>query len=225
MFGIVLTGLGLAAVAFGTWASIFATTHYGPAAVGRWAAPWFLAAPPLTILGAACLARAWWVRRLAVEVSEHGLRVQRGQRLESLAWSSVSEIRTRAARRRGAVYAALEVRSQEGRRLRFHRTLSDLDRLVDLVKRHALPGLLEAYRLQFNRGETISVGGLKLDVHGLQAGPRRLQWGEIRAAEVQDGRLVITALGPPATRLRVPVDRMPNIDVVVQLVRLLGQVP
>lgn len=222
--GIVATGLGLAAIGFGIWASAFATTTYGPAAVDRWAGPWFLAAPPLAILGVGCLARAWWLRRLVVEVSDRGLRMQRGLHFETMVWDSVQEIRTRSARRAEVVYGALEIRSDQGRRLRFHRSLVDLDRLVELVKRQALPGLLEAYRLRFNRGETLSVGVLKLDPKGLQSGRKRIQWTEVRSVDVRAGWLEITAREPAETRIRISADGMPNIDVVVQLVRLLGQV-
>jgi hypothetical protein len=224
VLGILGTGLGLAAVGFGVWAWLFATTTYGPAAVGRWAWPWFTAAPPLSILGLAGLARAWWLRRLRVEVSEAGLQAYRGRSAVSLPWTAICEVRTRAAPH-GGTFARLEIRWDPRRRLSFDRTLPDLDGLVDQVKRQALPILLEDNRQRFNRGETLTLGELMLDARGLQAGKKRIQWDALQAVEVRAGQLLITAREPAGTRIRIAADRMPNLDVAVQLVRLLGQVP
>jgi len=225
VLGIVTTGLGLAAVGFGVWAWLFATTTYGPAAVGRWAGPWFAAAPPLSIVGLAALARAWWLRRMRVDVSEAGLRAYRGRSAVSIPWAAIREVRTRAAPGRSGAFARLEVRWEARRRLHFDRALSDLDSLVDQVKRRALPILLEDYRLRFNRGETISLGKLTLDAQGLQAGKKRIQWDAVQAVDVRAGQLLITVHDPSGTRIRIAADRLPNFDVAVQLVRLLGQVP
>ena len=225
VLGILAGGLGLAAVGFGAWAWIFATTTYGPAAVSRWAGPWFVAAPPLLILGLAGLVRAWWLGRLRVEVSEAGLRMVRGRRAVGVPWAAVREVRTRAAPRGAGTFARLELRGEGRHRLRFNRTLPDLDGLVDQVKRHALPLLLEDYRLRFNRGEPISLGELTLDSHGLQAGRKRIQWDAVQAVEVRAGEMVVTAREPAGTRIRMTANRLPNFDVAVQLVRLLGQVP
>jgi hypothetical protein len=225
VLGILGAGLGLAAVGFGAWAWLFATTTYGPAAVGRWAWPWFTAAPPLSILGLAGLARAWWLGRMRVEVSDAGLRAYRGRSAVSIPWTAIREVRTRAASRGAGAFARLEVRWEARRRLHFDRTLPDLDSLVDQVKRRALPILLEDYRLRFNRGETVSLGVLTLDARGLQAGKKRIQWGAVQAVDVRAGQLLITAHEPGGTRIRIAADRMPNLDVAVQLVRLLGQVP
>jgi hypothetical protein len=225
VLGILGLGLGLAAVGFGFWGWAFATTTYGPAAVGRWAGPWFTAAPPLAILGVAGLARAWWLGRLRVEMDDEGVRVRRGRGTLSVPWAAIREVRTRGAPRGAGSFAWLEVRLAAGRRLRFNRTLPDLDRLVDQVKRRALPLLLEDCRLRFNRGETLVLGDLKLDARGLQAGKKSIQWDAVRTVDVRAGQLMITAHEPSATRIRVAADRTPNFDVAVQLVRLLGQVP
>jgi hypothetical protein len=225
VLGILGAGLGLAAVGFGVWASMFATTTYGPAAVGRWAGPWFAAAPPLLTLGLAGLARAWWLGRLRVEVSDAGLRTVRGRSAVSLPWAAIREVRTRAAPRGAGAFARLEVRWEARNRLHFDRALPDLDSLVDQVKRRALPILLEDYRLRFNRGERLSLGKLTLDARGLQAGRKRIQWDAVQAVDVRAGQLLITAHEPAGTRIRIAADRLPNLDVAVQLVRLLGQVP
>ncbi len=122
-------------------------------------------------------------------------------------------------------YAALDLRLDDGRRVRLTRTLADLDALVERVKRGAFPGLLEACRQQFNEGQTLAFGPLRLTPEGVQAGRKAIQWKDVQAVEVRDGRLVISARPPETTRLRVAAGRVPNVDVCVQLVRHLGQVP
>jgi hypothetical protein len=223
--GIVGTGLGLASLAIGVWAWIFATTTYGPAAVPRWSNAWFGAAPILGVPGLACLLRAWWLGRLRIEAHADGLRVGHGARAAWMPWSSVSEVRTAPAARRGAVYAALDVRLKDGRRVHATRALADLDSLAERVKLGAFPGLLEACRQRFNQGEALAFGPMSLTSLGVQAGKKTIQWGQVQAVEVRAGRLIITGREPAATRLRAAASRVPNVDVCVQLVRFLGQVP
>jgi len=220
--GIVGTGLGLALLAIGVWALIFATTTYGPAAVPRWSNAWFVSSPILGFFGIACLLRAWWLSRLRVEAHAEGLRVGRDPRARWIPWPAIREVRTIGA---SGSYAALDLRLEDGRRIRLTRTLADLDALVDRVKRGAFPGLLEASRQQFNLGETLAFGPLRLSPDGVQAGRKAIQWKDVQAVEVRDGRMVISARPPETARLRVAAGRVPNVDVCVQLVRHLGQVP
>ena len=84
---------------------------------------------------------------------------------------------------------------------------------------------MEDYRLRFNRGETLTLGGLTLDARGLQAGKKRIQWDALQAVDVRAGQLMITAREPAGTRIRIAADRMPNRAGAGQRVRLLGQVP
>ncbi len=220
--GIVGTGLGLALLAIGIWAWIFATTTYGPAAVPRWSNAWFGASPVLGVLGIACLLRAWWLSRLRVEAHAEGLRLGRGPRARWIPWPAIREVRAAGA---SGSYAALGLRLDDGRRVRLTRTLADLDALVVRVKRGAFPGLLEGSRQQVNLGETLAFGPLRLTPDGVQAGRKAIQWKDVQAVEVRGGRLVISARPPGTTRLRVTAGRVPNVDVCVQLVRHLGQVP
>jgi hypothetical protein len=222
--GIVGTGLGLASLAIGVWALIFATTTYGPAAVPRWSNAWFGASPVLGFIGIACLLRAWWLRRLRLEAHADGLRIGRGPRARWIPWPEIREVRAASAGARGA-YAALDLRLEDGHRVRHTRTLPDLDALVERVKRGAFPGLLEACRQQFNEGQTLTFGPLRLTPEGVQAGRKAIQWKDVQAVEVRDGRLVISARPPETARLRLAAGRVPNVDVCVQLVRHLGQVP
>jgi hypothetical protein len=221
---IVTTGSALAALGFSLWAWYFAMTTYGPAAVQRWTGPWLVAAPLLGIAGLVCLARVWHLTRVWVEAFPDGLRVHRGRKTEWVAWGDVREIRTWPARH-GPAFAALEVRLNGGRRLRLTRSLADLGGLVQHVKRGAYPLLQDGYRTRFNRGEPLAFGKLQLTPEGVQAGKKAIQWSHVQAVDVQGGRLTITAREPSGTRLRIPAARVPNVDVCVQIIRLLGQVP
>ncbi len=222
---IVTLGSALAALGFSLWAWYFAMSTYGPAAVRRWTTPWLIAAPLLGIIGLACLVRVWRLVRRWVEVFPDGLRVHRGRREDWIAWPAIREIRTSSARQPGPTFAALEIRLIGGRRLRLTRSLTDLETLVQRVKQGAYPLLQEAYRAKFNRGEELDFGQLRLTPEGVQAGRKTIQWGHVQAVEVRAGQLTLSSDEPAGPRIRVAAVRVPNIDVCVQIIRLLGQVP
>jgi len=222
---IVTTGSALAAVAFSLWAWYFAMSTYGPAAVRRWTSPWLIAAPVLGIIGILCLVRVWRLTRIWVEAFAEGIRVHRGRRTDWIAWADVREIRTWPARHPAAAFSALELRLNGGRRSRFTRSLAELEGLVRQVKQGAYPHLQEWYRSRFNRGEELDFGPLRLTPEGVQAGRKSIQWGHVQAVEVHGGQLGITSDEPAGARLRVAAARVPNVDVCVQIIRLLGQVP
>jgi Family of unknown function (DUF6585) len=222
---IVATGSALAALVFSLWSWYFAMSTYGPAAVRRWTHPWQVAAPLLGIVGIVCLARVWRLTRLWVEAFPDGLRVHQGRKSDWVAWANVREIRTWPARQPGPAFSALEIRLNGGRRLRLTRSLADLESLVQHVKRGAYPRLQACYRAKFNRGEPLDFGPLRLTPDGVQAGRKTIQWGHIQAVEVRGGQLAITAEEPAGARLRVAAAHVPNVDVCVQIIRLLGQVP
>lgn len=222
---IVTLGSALAALGFSLWAWYFAMNTYGPAAVRRWTTPWLIAAPLLGIIGLACLVRVWRLVRLWVEAFPDGLRVHRGRREEWIAWRDIREIRTWPARQPGPTFAALELRMIGGRRLRLTRSLADLGALVQHVKQGAYPLLQEIYRAKFNRGEELDFGQLRVTPDGVQAGRKTIQWGHVQAVEVQAGQLTLASDEPAGPRIRVAAARVPNIDVCVQIIRLLGQVP
>jgi hypothetical protein len=222
---IVATGSALAALGFSLWAWYFAMSTYGPAAIRRWTYPWQVAAPLLGIVGIVCLVRVWRLTRLWVEAFPDGLRVHRGRKSDWIAWADIREIRTWPARRPAATFSALELRLAGGHRLRLTRSLAGLEGLVQHVKRGAYPLLQEGFRTKFNRGETLDFGPLRLTPDGVQAGRKTIQWGHVQVVEVRGGQLAIKAEEPAGARLRVAAARVPNVDVCVQIIRLLGQVP
>lgn len=218
-------GSSLAACAFGLWGWYFALSTYGPAAVPRWTTVWLVAAPPLGLAGMVCLARFWHLARGWVEASPDGLRVHRGRRSEWIPWDAIREIRALPSRRPGTPFAALELRLANARRLRLTRSLADLEGLIQQIKRSAYPLLQDRLRTQFNRGEALDFGPLRLTPEGVQAGRKSIQWGRLQSMDVRAGQLNLLAHPPERTRIRVSAARVPNIDVCVQIIRLLGPRP
>jgi Family of unknown function (DUF6585) len=223
--GIVTLGLAAAALGLGLWAWYFSMSTYGPAAVQRWTKPWLVAAPPLGIVGIACLLRVWRLARLWAEALPDGLQLHRGRKSQWVAWTDVREIRTWPARQPKLAFSKLEIRLSGKRRLRFTRSLADLQSLVQRVKRGAYPLLQESYRAKFNRGEELDFGSLRLSSEGVQAGRKTIEWGRVQTVAVEAGQLSVFSTEPDRVRIRVPAARVPNVDVCVQIIRLLGQVP
>jgi hypothetical protein len=138
-------------------------------------------------------------------------------------WGDVREIRTRPARQPGPAYAALEIRLAGGRRLALSRSLANLEALVQYVKRGVYPLLHESLRAEFNRGRELEFGPLRVTSGGVQSGKKTIAWADLGSVDVQAGNLVVTSRDPSGDRLRVAAARVPNIDVCVQIIRLLGQ--
>jgi hypothetical protein len=222
---IVTLGSALAALGFSLWAWYFAMSTYGPAAVRRWTTPWLFAAPLLGLVGLACLVRIWRLTRRWVEAFADGLRVHRGRRVDWIAWGDVRGILTRPARQPGPAYAALELRLADGRRVALSRSLANLESLVPFVKRNVYPLLQESLRAEFNRGRELEFGPLRVTTDGVRSGRTIIAWADLRSVDVQAGQLVVTSRESGGARLRLPAARIPNVDVCVQILRLLGQVP
>ncbi len=225
--GIVGTGLGLALLAIGVWAWIFATTTYGPAAVPRWANAWFAASP---VAGCSSESPGWLRCLVAAPTARRGARRRAARRsrrrtLRRIPWSTIREVRAAPRRARGHG-AALD--------LRLRRTAAGVratarwpiwTRWSSSVKRGAFPGLLEDCRQQVQPWRDARLWPAAFDARR-GAGRPEGHTMEGRAGGRCPGRPVgHQRTAARHTRLRVAAERVPNVDVCVQLVRHLGQVP
>ncbi len=221
-----LAGLG---VAYWRWA--FAFSHFGPAVVWRWAAPWAWGAAAAGLLG--LLALAGLLRTGSMRVCAHraGLMVVRGRRRRVVHWSEVQAIRTRALRYSlpallGRRRTELELALTDGSRLNFGGELSEFDKLVEHAKQYVYPRLLTECIRALQAGQTLRFGPLTIDPKGMRYRRRRLSWDELDEAIVKDGHLNILPQSQKTARpWRMPVHRIPNVEVCAQLIQHYGRRP
>lgn len=224
-----LTYLAFAvAIAFGFWRWYFAYANYGPAVVWRWASPAWAAGAALFALALLQTFRLWQVGRRSLYLYAGGIVWRVGRHARALAWADVAEIYTSLVR-----YGLLgldwgsrlrvTVVPTRGRFIQLTEDLADLDTLLQHVKHSIYPRLLAQSRRAFNAGGALTFGPLTLQRDGILRQGRLVPWRALRGASLDSGRLTltITEAGGPA-HVRLPVSRIPNADLCLQLIRLLG---
>jgi hypothetical protein len=225
--GVTFTAFALA-TAYGFYRWYFAYGHYGPAVVWRWASPAWVLAALLFGLGGILALRAVRVARRRVHLYAGGLVWIEGRRSRALAWSEVLQIYT-ASVRYGLLGLAWGNRVRvilipaRGRPIRLTEDLAQLDALLEAIKHSVYPRLLAESRQAFNAGAALDFGPLALQKEGIVRGARRIPWASVRAANLESGRLQIQfADGADSSRLRVPAAQIPNADLCLQLIQILG---
>lgn len=219
---------GLGGLAAGVWLWYFALQNYGPAVVWRWSSPWLAAGGVLLIPGLLGLV-AWlrW-RRLRLDVHQHGLRFRLGRREERMTWSDIAALHTQAVRYglplRARGTARLRVVARDGREIVIPHLLERFEQAVDAVKRAVYPLLLADYSRQFNAGEVIEFGPIRLQAQGVTVGDRHIPWPSLQAVDLSGGRLTLAAtLDGRLQRRAIPASRIPNVELCVQFLQYLGR--
>jgi hypothetical protein len=222
-------GAGIISASAGGYRWYLATTQYGPAVVGRWSTPWFIAAAAFAGLGLTIAILLWRSRRLEVGLYGAGLTYQRGRRRLMVPWQDIQRLHASAVRYGifgliwgGEMQVRLDLKG--GQQVRLTRTLADLPDLVEKIKRNIYPHLLANYTRAFNQGQALEFGPLTLNGDGVARSGRLLPWVDLASADLDRGVLRLTpAQGASARRMRIPAHQIPNFDVCLQLIQNLGQ--
>lgn len=225
-----LTGCALA-LGVGVWRWYFAYSHYGPAVVWRWSGPaWAVATLSALVGGTALLLLARNPRTL-VRVYTHGLTLHRQGRTVWIPWTGIRRIHTFAARKSVAGLTLEVQRAGDGGggsrgSVRLSQSLEDLDGLGRVIKDRVYPRLLAEYNEALQQGKSLPFGPVVLSSQGVRQGKHSLRWQEMESARLDRGVLAIQA-GDQAQRVRIRVaaDRLPNLEVFVQLLQQLRRAP
>ncbi len=224
---LVMASLGLVAgggfLLIGVYRWIFALSNYGPAVVWRWSAAWLVGGLLFLTIG---LVGAAWVFRwnwLAVTSFENGLEIRRRNRISTVPWSEIQAVLVS-----GVTYgvlgliwgsrSSLRLEFASGRRQRFPDTLAGLAQLITTVKRHVYPRLLNEYFTHLRNGQPIAFGPLQVRPEGVAKGQRRFSWGEVTAAQLKDGKIVIKT-NKKGAPIHVRASAVPNAEICLQLVQ------
>ena len=207
----------------GAYRWTFALSNYGPAVVWRWSAAWIVLGLLFLLIG---LVGAAWVFRwnwLAVTSFDKGLEIRRRNRTSTVPWSEI-----RAVLVSGVTYGVLGLiwgrRSNlrldiaNGQMQRFPDTLAGLDQLINTIKRHVYPRLLNEYFTHIRNGQPIAFGPLQIRPEGVAKGPRRFRWAEVASAELKNGKMLIKT-NQKGSPIRVRASAVPNAEICLQLVQ------
>lgn len=207
------------------WRWSFAYRHYGPAVVLRWTLPYAIAGLASSALG---LYGFWQSRRhrnLTVGVHPSGLSVRQGGEEASLNWDQIHSIFTTSVRYSPLSFVrgwrtTLTLHSRAGSTFQFTERLSGFHELAASVKRYVYPPRLAECRQRLKRDLPVSFGPITLTARGLQLKGRWRAWKQVESVTLERGLFEVRLRGEPrGSRLRIPVRRIPNVDLCYQLVR------
>lgn len=206
------------------WFWLFAYRHYGPAAIVRWTTPALWTATGFALVALIGLISFWRSRGLRVCLYDLGMIYQRGRQEEILLWDQIIQIHTAAVRYGLSSLAwgaqtTLELHTDDNRLVRLNHALTDLSSLAETIKRNVYPNLLAEYRRDLNQGVAINFGPLLLTLKGVQQGQQFIRWQDISQITLGRGLLLITPHEhDQGTKMRIPANRVPNVDLCVQLI-------
>jgi hypothetical protein len=230
---IALIGLAgaLAALLAGYWRAQYASSHFGPAVVWRWFSPSVWAAGGLAILGLVGLWGLLRNRKLRVYTHTQGLQYRRGRKTVNMLWREIEFLHTRATRYGipGLAWGgetALILQAKSGKRIRLTQSLTRMKHLVSTIKEHVYPPLLADYIRIFNQGDPLYFGQLVLTSRGLLKGRQAVRWEDLDAVGLNRGFLEIRPKNSRhSKKIRVAAHKIPNVDLCMQLIKLLGTRP
>lgn len=228
----ILIGFGGAAVTglIAAWRWYFAYRHFGPALVGRWAAPALWICLVLMCLGLYGLSLWWRTRGLRLRVYENGIRFTQGRGGADFRWKQIRQIHTKVVRYGflGLTWGrrtVLTLLMDDNRQLNLTHTLSGMDVLTKNIKRHVYPILLNEYRENLRYGHPVSFGPLVVTSHGIRQGQRQWEWGDLKQATLNHGVLRInTNAERRQADIRLSVEEVPNIDLCMQLIQHFSEI-
>lgn len=217
------------AFVFGIWRWYDAYQHYGPALVSRWTTPFLAASGAAALLFLAALIEAGRKRRFRVAVCEQGLILQNGRKQLGIRWSGIQALHIQATH-----YLVPTLNHQPPLRLSLHvsgqkpitlpSSLEDVDTLIEVIKAHTYPGLLEGYRQRLDQGLELLFGPLSISNTSLCIGKTAFYWEDIQRTWLEQGQLCIeVGKGGRTNVRRIPARLIPNVDLCTQILHHLGQ--
>ncbi|HNB52963.1 MAG TPA: hypothetical protein PK530_13525 [Anaerolineales bacterium] len=217
---LVALALPVGLLAYGLWEVYLGYVQFGPAAMVAWGQPWFIAsaifALPLFLL----TVRAVILARREVLVAEQGL-ILHGVAKKPLAWKNlhgiaVEDVRyhlfTLPLRTRRRLY----LYPTAGRPLTLDDRFRDLPGLAETIKTRLYPLLLPDLRKQLQTDQWVYFGPIRFTRKEFDTGTQTLPWDQINSLRAHAGFLLVerTDRAP----LRLPTAKIPNVELLLQLV-------
>jgi hypothetical protein len=180
------------------------------------------------LLGAAVAFGIWRVRGEVLLFAD-GLIVKRGGEERVCHWDDVEALTGMVATTnqfgmRCYVGGPLVLTRRDGRRITISDGLQDSVQLGEVITAEVLKRRLPEARAALERGDTVTVGPLRVDRLGLAQGDGdALPWGDVEEVTVVDDLLVIRRAGSPTPWFKGKLEKTPNAVLVLDLAGELQQ--
>ncbi len=212
----------LAPFGYGLWRADYAYARYGPVAAEHWSRPWYflaiVAAGIFLLLGLYRLQRSL----TSVKVYRNGLTIRTGiGRARNFEWDDFQGITSSAIQE---YFFGLPIRNTfrtrlillTGKSIKLPERLQNLPELISRIKAHLYPRLFPKLLAEFRSGAWMAFGPVAIQSRGLRLDKREISWRQVKQIDVRAGMLMIEFNDRPPQKL--PVDRIPNLELVLQLI-------
>ncbi len=215
----------LAAILWSVYRWYFAFARFGPAVVWRWSGPAIgiaLLALLLALYSGLFLLRN---RQRVAYTTSVGLWQINGSRQSLVPWHDISSIQSsidRLAWTRSDrdPHLRITLRTSNDELIRLPASLTELDKAQEIIKKNIYPIAMNRYREMMKAGQPLEFGPLQLTQSGIAYRNKVEQWQSFGDVQIEGGRLKIEFQGPDSARtISIPVHKIPNIDLCVQLLR------
>lgn len=214
----------LAPLSYGVWRANYAYAHFGPVAARAWSGSWLLLASlaslALLFLG---LYRLYASRKF-IAIHENGLRIRFSPlREKEYAWSEISGTSIASVQDRflelplHTSYQAV-IYPNIGKPVPLDKSFGNPERIKEEIEAQIYPRMLPELRDGLQQGKRIYFGDLAIDQTGLEVCSQPIPWNEIDHICVDSGFLMVKS--EKFGLMRVPISRIPNLDLFFQLVEL-----
>jgi hypothetical protein len=206
----------------------FVLTNFGPAVVWRWISPFLWVGLGFGLLGTIALTLLLRTNRQEIQISPEAFTWRKGRNLSVHRWEDIQNIFITSIR-----YGILDfewakkteviLHLDTGKRIRINQVFENIERLVDTIKKYVYPIMFERFRHKFNNGEPLAFGPLLLTTQGVLNGRKTLRWQDIGEILVDRGSLWLRPIDSSgSSQLSIPTQKIPNIDLCVQLLHHFG---
>jgi len=206
----------------------FALTNFGPAVLWRWINPIVWIGIGFGLIGAIGLFLFLRVARQEIQISPEAFTWKKGRNLTVYRWEDIHGIYVTSVHYGIFDFAwakkkELTLHLVDGERIKINQDFENIEKLMAIIKHYVYPVMFEQFRQEFNRGEPLSFGPLLLTSRGVMNGRKTLRWQEIGEISVEGGSLQLQPIDRSNhPNFSVPIQKIPNVDLCIQLLHHFG---
>jgi hypothetical protein len=216
-------------IGFSRWK--YALTNFGPAVIWRWISPTLWIGIGFGLLGIVALVLLLRVGRQEIQISPESFTWRKGRKLQVYPWKAIQGVYVTSVSYGILDFAwarktEIVLEMEEGKHLSINQTFENIEKLLENIKRHVYPIMFERLKNNFQQGEPLSFGPLLLTSQGVLNGRKPLRWQDIGKISLEQGSLRFQPVeGSEGPKFTIPVHKIPNFELCLQLLHHFGSQP